>query len=165
MWRPMSTANDTALAGALRARGQRVTSQRLVLHRILRDLDRHVTAEELARRAAEQLPGVSLPTVYATLALFEELGIVRRVAAEGAVLYDPRTDAHHHVRCSRCGRIEDLDAPLEDASVLAAAEEAGYEADRTEVVVVGVCPDCRGRAGEATAGSGSARRDVRARRL
>jgi len=49
--------------------------------------------------------------------------------------------------------------------VLAAAEEAGYEADRTEVVVVGVCPDCRGRAGEATAGSGSARRDVRARRL
>lgn len=138
----MSTTSDTELADVLRASGHRVTSQRLVLHRILRELDRHVTAEELARRAAEQLPNVSLPTIYATLSLFEELGIVRRVAGEGVLLYDPRGEAHHHVRCASCGRIDDLDTPLEAGPALAAAASAGYLPDRAELVVVGLCPAC-----------------------
>jgi Fur family ferric uptake transcriptional regulator/Fur family peroxide stress response transcriptional regulator len=56
-------AAEQRLVTALRERGQRVTSQRLIIHRLLRDLDRHVTAEEVLRRAAEQLPGMSLPTV------------------------------------------------------------------------------------------------------
>lgn len=149
----MATDVDTQLAGALRERGQRVTTQRLVLHRILHELGRHVTAEELARRAEPQLPGVSLPTVYATLALFEELGVVRRVAGEGVVLYDPRAEPHHHARCSSCGRIDDLEAPLEDSPALAAAASAGYVPDRAELVVVGLCPDCAARAGS---GSGAA---------
>src|SRR2546423_14977074 len=101
---------DAELAGVLRGRGMRVTSPRLVIRRLVRERDRHVTAEEVRHAVAASLPGVSLPTVYATLELFEELGIVRRVeAGRGAVRYDPRTDEHHHAVCRRCGRVEDID--------------------------------------------------------
>src|SRR3954452_10886899 len=81
--RAMSTAADERLAAALRAGGHRLTSQRLVLHRVLAELGRHASAEELARVSSERLPGLSLPTVYATLELFEGLGLVRRVDAGG----------------------------------------------------------------------------------
>src|ERR1700742_4935213 len=99
---------DARLAAALRSRGQRVTSQRLVIGRLLRELDRHVAAEEVLRRASEQLPGVSLPTVYATLDLLAELGEARRVSVGGPVLYDPRTEDHAHLRCRSCGAVFDL---------------------------------------------------------
>ena len=68
--------DDTELAALLRERGLRATSQRVVMHRLLRDRNRHLSAEELLSEASERLPGVSLPTVYATLELFEQLGIV-----------------------------------------------------------------------------------------
>src|SRR3954468_9719053 len=92
-------AAEARLVAALRARGQRVTSQRLVIGRLLRELDRHVTAEEVLRRASEQLPGVSLPTVYATLDLLTELGVARRVSVGGPVLYDPRVAHPPALRC------------------------------------------------------------------
>jgi len=135
-------AAEARLVAALRDRGQRVTSQRLVIGRLLRELDRHVTAEEVLRRASEQLPGVSLPTVYATLDLLAELGEARRVSVGGPVLYDPRTEDHVHVRCRVCGTVDDLDVPLESARALRAARAAGFEADGAELVVEGRCAAC-----------------------
>src|SRR3954447_14415499 len=135
-------AAEQELVVALRERGQRVTSQRLVIGRLLRELDRHVTAEEVLRRASEQLPGVSLPTVYATLDLLAELGEARRVSVGGPVLYDPRTEDHVHVRCRVCGTVDDLDVPLESARALRAARAAGFEADGAELVVEGRCAAC-----------------------
>jgi len=135
-------AAEERLVAALRDRGQRVTSQRLVIHRLLRELDRHVTAEEVLRRASEQLPGMSLPTVYATLDLLTELGEARRVSVGGPVLYDPRVADHAHVRCRECGRVEDLDVPLDAAAALGAARAAGYAADSAELVVEGRCAAC-----------------------
>jgi len=80
----------------VRERGLRATSQRVVMHRLLRERDRHVSAEELLAEAGERLPGVSLPTVYATLELFEQLGVVRRVnGGGGTLLWDTRTDSNH----------------------------------------------------------------------
>src|SRR3954454_25184635 len=102
----MSGTVDQRLADAPRAGGHRVTSQRLVLYRVLDELGRHASAEEIARASAERLPGLSLPTVYATLELFEGLGLVQRVDAGGpAALYDPRTDPHAHFSCRRCGAV------------------------------------------------------------
>jgi len=71
--------NDEQLTAVLHERGQRVTPQRLVINRALRELDRHVTADEVLAAVARRLPNVSLPTVYSTLELFEELGLVHRV--------------------------------------------------------------------------------------
>ena len=138
--------DDAELAELLRQRGLRATSQRVVMHRLLRDRNRHLSAEELLSEASERLPGVSLPTVYATLELFEQLGIVRRVnGGGGTLLWDTRADIHHHMICRNCGRIEDLETPLDLGRARRSAARSGFEADRAEVVVSGLCPNCRTR--------------------
>lgn len=134
---------DTPLIEALRARGQRVTSQRVLMHRALRERDRHVTAEEMLDAVSDRLPNLSLPTVYATLELFEELGIVRRVSrASGPVLFDSRTDEHGHIVCRSCGKVEDLDTTGQSAAAFAGAERRGFTAEHAEVVVNGLCAEC-----------------------
>jgi Fur family transcriptional regulator, stress-responsive regulator len=139
----MTAVMETSLAAALRDRGQRVTPQRLMVARVLSDLDRHVTAEVVFDEVSRRMPGVSLPTVYATLDLLEGIGLVHRVASErGAVIYDPRTDDHHHLVCRSCGAIVDVDAPVEAGALLSAARSAGFAPDHAQVVVRGLCADC-----------------------
>src|SRR5436190_7692235 len=134
----MATLPDT-----LHARGMRVTPQRLVIHDALIRLDRHVTAEQVRDAVADRLPGVSLPTVYATLELLEELGEVRRVrAGAGAVLYDPRAKPHQHAVCRSCGAVEDLDVSVDASAALNAARRAGFAPDGAETVVAGLCARC-----------------------
>jgi Fe2+ or Zn2+ uptake regulation protein len=134
---------DAELAELLRQRGLRATSQRVVMHRLLRDRNRHVSAEELLSEASEQLPGISLPTVYSTLELFEGLGIVHRVNGGGGTLvWDTRPDVHHHMICRNCGRIQDLETPLDLERARRSAARSGFEPDRAEVVVSGLCVNC-----------------------
>jgi Fur family ferric uptake transcriptional regulator/Fur family peroxide stress response transcriptional regulator len=138
-----TTTIDRELSERLRARGQRVTSQRLVINRALRERDRHVTAEELLHAVTPTLPSTSLPTVYATLELFEQLGIVRRLnAGTGAVLFDSRSAEHQHVVCRRCGAVADLDVALDTAAALDAARTAGFAPARAALVVDALCEDC-----------------------
>jgi Fe2+ or Zn2+ uptake regulation protein len=138
--------DDAELAGLLRERGLRATSQRVVMHRLLRERTRHVTAEELLSEASEKLPGISLPTVYATLELFERLGIVRRVnGGGGTLLWDTRAEAHGHMICRRCGRIEDMEIPVDLERARRSAARAGFEPDRAEIVVSGLCASCAGK--------------------
>ena len=139
----MDAMADEQLSTALRERGMRVTPQRVVLHRALLELDRHVTADELLDAVADRLPNVSLPTIYATLELLEELGMVRRVQRAGTTLFDPRTDSHHHLICTICGSIEDLDSELDTRRLERAAARHGFEHERIEAVVHGRCAQCR----------------------
>jgi Fe2+ or Zn2+ uptake regulation protein len=135
---------DQALSELLRDRGQRVTSQRVLIHRFVRDHEGHLTAEQVLAGVADALPGTALPTVYATLELFEELGLVRRVqTGGGTMVFDPRMDPHHHVTCRRCGAVEDVEAPVELDGVLRRARRAGFATEHAEVVVSGLCRDCR----------------------
>src|ERR1700730_7765354 len=128
--------SDSELVTALRARGQRVTPQRLVIYRERRRADRPLSADELRDAVSEQLPGLSPPTVYATLELFEQLGVVRRVPVDsGPQLYDTRTDSHHHFHCRRCGRVEDLDLAAGFDSALPPARGLGLRADEAQVTV------------------------------
>ena len=139
----MAHTADERLATALRAGGHRMTSQRLVLHRVLTELGRHTSAEELARASAERLPGLSLPTVYATLELFEDLGLVRRVDAGGPALFDPRPEPHAHFSCRRCGVVGDIDVAVDASAAEAAARATGAEPAQVDVVVRGLCAACR----------------------
>jgi Fe2+ or Zn2+ uptake regulation protein len=139
---------DAELTALLRARGLRVTSPRLVIHRQLRARNSHLTAEEVRHALVDVLPGVSLPTVYATLELFEELGLVRRVhAGPGPARYDSHIEPHHHSVCRSCGRIEDFDGSPVLAEALhgveATARRAGFGADGSTVVLSGLCRECR----------------------
>jgi Fe2+ or Zn2+ uptake regulation protein len=140
----MSTRVEEPLHAALRARGQRVTPQRLVIAAAVRDLGHHATAEEIFTEVGARLPGVSLPTVYATLELLEDMGLVRRVATEsGTAVYDPRTDQHHHLVCRGCGAIADVDGAVDHDALLSAARGAGFAPDEAQVVIRGLCAACR----------------------
>jgi Fe2+ or Zn2+ uptake regulation protein len=138
---------DAELTERLRSSGQRVTPQRLVLHRLVRARPQHLTAEAVHASAAPALPGVSIQTVYATLELFEQLGLVRRVpGTTGPAVFDTRTDDHHHAVCEGCGRIADLHVEPDLALALQAAGAAGFAPSHAAVVVHGRCAACAARA-------------------
>jgi Fe2+ or Zn2+ uptake regulation protein len=131
------------LTEILHRRRQRATPQRLVILRELRRLARHCTAEEVRRAVRDELPGTSAPTVYATLDLLVELGLVRRVDAGGAAaLYDPRVDPHQHVVCRRCGRVDDLEVVLDDGPLIEAARRTGFAPETAGLVISGLCAAC-----------------------
>jgi Fur family ferric uptake transcriptional regulator/Fur family peroxide stress response transcriptional regulator len=140
----MTSTADRHLTDALHERGRRVTPQRLAIHRTIRRLDRHVSAEELLGAVERSVPGVSLPTVYSTLELLESLGLIRRVGSfNGRAMFDPRLDPHHHAVCSRCGRVDDIEAPVDAAPAVAEARRAGYSEPSAGLIVTGVCAACR----------------------
>jgi Fur family transcriptional regulator, peroxide stress response regulator len=125
---------DQVVTEALRTRGQRVTLPRLMVHRFVSRAPQHVTAEDIHR----ELPSLSFATIYSTLELLEELGLVRRVSTlEGAAVYDSRTEPHGHAVCRRCGRLFDLD-PGEAAG----AAPAGFTVEQTTIQMVGLCATC-----------------------
>ena len=128
--------SDQVLTEALRARGQRVTLPRLAVHRFVSRAPQHVTADDIH----EELPSLSFATIYSTLDLLEELGLVRRVSTlGGSAVYDSRLDAHDHAICRVCGRMFDL----ERHELHAPALPRGFKAERAQVEVFGVCADCR----------------------
>ncbi len=138
-----STEIDQRLITKLRDRGLRVTSQRIVIHRALCAHAQHMTADHVLESVSGVLPGVSLPTVYATLELLEELGLVRRFGTgTGAVLFDSRVEPHAHTVCRSCGATDDLDGAGVSKHALARASETGFVPDHTQLVVWGLCGRC-----------------------
>jgi len=134
---------DAELTAALRARGQRVTHPRILVHRHVRQADQHLTAEQVHQALSADLPTLSAATIYSTLDMLEELGFVRRMSTPGGTtIFDSRVDDHHHAICRTCGRIEDVDARVRTAAVVAAAEAAGFVVDHGEVQLSGQCAAC-----------------------
>lgn len=141
----MMTASeiDERLIGKLRDRGMRVTPQRLMIHRALCAQAQHLTAEQVLESVSGSMPGTSLPTVYATLELFEQLGLVRRFGTgNGAVLFDSRVEPHAHTVCRRCGATADLEAAAASERAFGRAREAGFSPDHAQLVVWGLCGRC-----------------------
>lgn len=130
------------LVELLHARGQRVTSQRVVILRELRRRRQHETAEAVHRAVHEELPGTSIPTVYAALELLVELGLVRRIDTGTAALFDARLEPHQHAVCRRCGRVQDVDGRLNASALLRAADASGFQADGAELIIWGLCEEC-----------------------
>src|SRR3954453_4042198 len=137
---------DTALTQALHDQGMRITPQRLVIARVLQRLDRHASVDEVTNEVVKEFPHVSVPTVYSALELLSDLGFARRgTVAPGAVLYDPHTDDHHHLVCRSCHAVIDVEVDVDTAPAMAEAEGRGFAPDRAELVVTGLCEDCRAR--------------------
>lgn len=133
---------DRDLVELLRARGHRVTSQRLVILRELRRRGTHCTAEQIHGAVREQLPGMATPTVYATLELLVELGLARRIDAGGPALYDARPEPHHHAVCRRCGTVYDVAGALDAEPLMRAARREGFVPEGAEVIISGRCRSC-----------------------
>jgi Fur family ferric uptake transcriptional regulator len=134
-----SAADQPDLATRLRRRGLRMTAQREQVLAAVRDLG-HATPEQLA----EAVPTVDLTTVYRTLELLEELGLVKHThLGHGAPAYRPADDDHIHVVCHSCGAVLDAAPDLIDELSQRLREHAGFELDRSHFTVFGRCRACR----------------------
>jgi Fur family ferric uptake transcriptional regulator len=126
------------LATALRARGLRVTPQREQVLAAVRELG-HATPEQIGERVA----GVDVTTVYRTLELLEELGLVRHAhLGHGAPSYRPAEDDHIHVVCHTCGKVVDAAPDLVDDLADRLRRDSGFVLDRSHFTVFGRCRDC-----------------------
>jgi Fe2+ or Zn2+ uptake regulation protein len=126
----------------LRESGQFVTVQRRALLRYLLGNRRHPTTAQITR-AVEKNRGASQATVYNNLALFESLDLIRAVRSperEGEAYWDVRTDAHHHLSCTRCGSVCDID--LQCAEVRVTDRKLARRVERSSVWLTGVCESC-----------------------
>lgn len=129
--------------GPLRAEGLKVTPQRQCIFRIPHENPTHPSAEVVYAVAREQMPTISLRTVYRTLndlAAMDEVAVLD--LGTGSVRFDPNQEGHHHLVCTGCGAVRDLWADFGDLSVPVGREE-GYEVGRAEVVFRGLCGSCR----------------------
>jgi Fur family ferric uptake transcriptional regulator len=119
------------------------TRQREVMLAELRRRRDHPTAAELYAVVRRRLPRISLGTVYRNLELFERHGAVRKLAGTGGqARYDGDLDPHHHVRCVRCGRLEDLPALTTGEPERSAAESVGYRILGVRLELTGLCRTC-----------------------
>ncbi len=146
---PGSRADDIdgweAVRERLHAHGLRWTPQRRALLAVLSQTHGHVTGADLVERCREQDPSTIPSTVYRTLEVLEELGIVRHGhGPDGRQQYHVLPDAEHgHLHCRACGGAWEISAE-EAASIVEALESArGFAVDLSHVTVVGRCRDCR----------------------
>ena len=129
---------DPALAERLRSRGLRMTPQREQVLSTVRRLG-HATPEQISDAVA----GVDLTTVYRTLELLEEIGLVRHAhLGHGAPSYRPAEDEHIHVVCHACGSVVDAEPGLVAELADQLHRELGFVLDRSHFTVFGRCHDC-----------------------
>jgi len=133
----------------LNDRQLRMTPQRRIIVEELRKRHSHPTADELYEAVRRRLPHISLGTVYRNLEILSKTGIIRKIELGGSQRrFDGDPGIHQHIRCTECGRIDDLPAGAALTSCdLELIEKTGYEAVERRVEFIGVCPECRkGRA-------------------
>lgn len=129
----------------------RLTRRRRAILDLLAATDAHPDARWVFEKVQERVPGVSLATVYRALDALREAGLVRELPqATGANRFDANTSAHHHLVCTRCGRIVDVRLPTE--ALRREAERVSDFASVTgeRVELFGLCRTCAGRAAAAT---------------
>ncbi|HEY2639519.1 MAG TPA: Fur family transcriptional regulator [Streptosporangiaceae bacterium] len=128
----------------LRAGGYRVTPQRqLVLEAVAR-LE-HATPEEICGEVRQTARGVNVSTVYRTLELLEQLGLVKHTHIHhGAPSYHLADDAGHvHLVCRQCEQVIQVDQAAVGPLVLALEQSQGFQTDVGHLTVFGLCANCR----------------------
>ncbi len=135
---------DATADALIRGAGLRVTATRVAVLEALRDRP-HATADDVFARLVGSLPGTSKQSVYNALGDFADAGLARRIEPAGhSGTFELRVgDNHHHVVCTRCGRIDDVDCVVGAAPCLHAPEGSGFVIETAEVTFWGVCPDCQ----------------------
>ena len=129
----------------LKQRGLRMTPQRQLILEAIAASEGHMSAEGLYQQVAPRFPDVNISTVYRTLEVLEELGLLRHTHFHaGVARYHLATEREHqHLVCRRCGRETELDLdvlrPLGDAL----QRRYGFAADLTHTAIVGTCQTCQ----------------------
>jgi len=125
--------------------GMRVTNQRALIMRVIRQGGGHLDADEIYRRAREKEPRLSLSTVYRNLQMLKKLELVEELHFdEGHHHYEVKPSVeHHHLVCLGCGEVIEFQHPLTRYVKRNVAQARDFDITETEVRVSGYCARCR----------------------
>ena len=132
-----------AFESRLRRAGTKLTHQRLEIFRELARSQEHPDAEEVYRAVRKRVPTISLDTVYRTLWMLLDLGLIDTLGAHrGRARFDANLELHHHFVCRRCGLTRDFHSSEFDGLEVPAAVKSFGSIDGTRVEVRGICLRC-----------------------
>ena len=126
---------------------RRSTDQRRLILEIIRQAKGHLDADEIYQQACQKRPSISLSTIYRSLQIFKELGLIEEHQFDGMRrCYEttPRPK-HHHLVCLGCGRIFEFKCPSAKRLKSRISREEGFKVTDAEVRLAGYCPDCQQR--------------------
>jgi Fur family ferric uptake transcriptional regulator len=140
----LAAANAGVLADSIRSAGLKVTAPRLAVLSALTDMP-HSNADALFGAVHAGLPGTSLQAVYGVLASFGTAGLVRKIEPAGSpALFERRVgDNHHHIVCTRCSVVHDVDCAIGHAPCLTPTDALGFDVRAAEVIYWGLCAQCQ----------------------
>ena len=124
--------------------GRPLTAQRRLVLQLLREAEGHTDAKELYRRASARDPSISAATVYRSLNLFKELGLVQeRRLGRVRCYYELReSPEHQHLVCQGCGKVIDFQSPLVGQLVETIRREQCFDVTKVELYLEGYCAEC-----------------------
>ncbi len=131
----------------------RLTTQRQIILEELAKVKTHPTASELYDMVRKRLPRIGLGTVYRNLELMADSGIILKIEVGGTQKrFDATTENHYHIRCAKCGKVDDMDLPVFKDLVTHAAAATSYHILGHHVEFSGICIECQKQRG-ASAGA------------
>jgi len=137
------------LTELLRGNGFKVTPQRLAVYEVLSKTKEHPNAEMIFNSLQATYPTMSLATVYKTIDILNEIGLVQILnAGEDSFRYDADMSDHAHVRCTQCGRVDDV-FDIDAAKVSREVESrTRYQLQGQQFYFYGLCPECQPQQGK-----------------
>ena len=144
----MSDTSDD-LRAVFRSAGRRLTSQRRLILEALEESDAHLDAEALHDQVKLHDPDISLATIYRTLAVLKEMGLVEehRLGEEHGHYESVRDNPHYHFTCLGCGRVTEFDTPLVAQIRHELSEQEGVRVTGAHLHLSGYCAHCQEEAG------------------
>jgi Fe2+ or Zn2+ uptake regulation protein len=145
----MSESNEH-LRDAFRAAGLRLTSQRQLILSVLKESNEHLDADTLYDQAKARASDISLATVYRTLSVLREMGLVEehRLGEEHYHYEAVREEPHYHFTCRECGEVIEFDTPLVAQIEQELSEQEGVRVTNAHLHLTGYCAQCKDKAGE-----------------
>ena len=124
--------------------GHPLTVQRRLILELLRDTEGHIDAKELYRRASARDEYISPATVYRTLNLFKELGLVDEMRLGKIRCYYEikQSPEHQHLVCQGCGRVIEFQDPLIEQLIEAVRRGHDFKVTKAKLYLEGYCPEC-----------------------
>ncbi len=127
----------------------RYSHQRERIYRSVAESDQHPTANMVYDALKAEMPKLSLGTVYRNLNQLADAGRLKKIPlADGSCRFDKTTVAHSHIVCEECGRVEDVALPSLQPFAEAVERQTGFSLRSYDVVLRGVCKECRQRRSE-----------------
>jgi Fur family ferric uptake transcriptional regulator len=142
-----------ALDNELRARGYRLTPRRLMVAEVLAGCGGHLTVEEILSKVSERHPSTNKTTVYRTLELLSNLGMVAVTdLGTGRLEYELQSHRHHHLICEKCHTRIEVDDSLLEPLRAGLMERYGFTSNLDHFALFGICPDCAAAEGSGARG-------------